>query len=312
MNLKKCLFFGCILYIILSIVFPELIISSWMALILGIIFAIILGNPYDGKTSNITSNLLKISVVGIGFGYPVSSVAELSFYEFSYVLVFIILTFFTGYVLGKFTNVERKTADLINSGTAICGASAIAAISSTIRANEKQISISLGTVFILSVSGLIIYPLIGDYLSLSERQFGLWAGLTVHDTASAIGAAQDFGANSLKIATIIKLAKVLFIIPIVFIGSVLYKNNNNKFTFPYFIVFFLFAMILNSILPNYTGFEFIKEVGKKGLQVSLFLIGANLSIKNLKSIGIKPLIHGLVLWCFLSTISLITIMYFSY
>jgi len=285
-------------------------ITSWISLVLGIVFAIILGNPYDGKTGSLTSSLLKISVVCIGFGYPISAISELSITEFSFVIIFIFLTLILGFIIGKIINVDRKIADLITAGTSICGASAIAAVASTIKANEKQISIALGTVFILSASGLIIYPIIGNYLGLTQHQFGIWAGLSVHDTASAIGAAQDFGAEALKTATIIKLAKVLFIVPLVFLGSYLYKDGNKKISFPFFIVFFLLAMFLNSISPEFIGFGTIKEIGKKGLQISLFLIGANLSIKNLKTIGIKPFLQGFLLWILISSISLLAILSF--
>jgi uncharacterized integral membrane protein (TIGR00698 family) len=219
-----------------------------------------------------------------------------------------------GFIIGKLFNVERKIADLITSGTSICGASAIAAISSTIKANEKQISVALGTVFILSASGLIFFPVIGDYLKLTQHQFGVWAGLSIHDTASAIGAAIDFDKAfdediAEKAATIIKLSKVIFIIPLVFLGSYLYKGADKKLIFPYFIIFFLFAMFLNSEFPKYESFKMIKVAGKKGLQISLFLIGTNLSIKNLKTIGIKPLLQGFLLWVIISASSLFAVLY---
>tara|TARA_B100000683_G_scaffold112254_1_gene110453 strand:- start:416 stop:1369 length:954 start_codon:yes stop_codon:yes gene_type:complete len=308
---NKILFFGCIIIIPLSLFFPELKISSWLALITGIVYTLFLGNPFEGKTNTFTSNLLKTSVVFIGFGYPISSISELTISEFSYVIIFVVFALIIGYFLSKILNVERKTSDLISSGTAICGASAIAAIASSVKANEKQISISLGTVFILSVSGLIFYPSVGKYLALSDHQFGIWSGLTIHDTASAMGTAYDFSPNSLKIATVIKLAKVLFIVPIVFFYSFIYKEGGKKIQFPIFIIFFLFAMILNSLNPQLEIFSLLKDIGKKGLQISLFLIGTNLSLKNLKSIGFKPFIYGLVIWSVLSTISLIAIKYFS-
>jgi len=220
-----------------------------------------------------------------------------------------------GFIIGKLFSVDGKIADLITSGTSICGASAIAAIASTIKANEKQISVALGTVFILSASGLIIFPIIGDYLKLTQHQFGIWAGLSIHDTASAIGAAMDFdkGFNegvAEKVAIIIKLSKVIFIVPLVFLGTFLYKEGDQKFTFPYFIIFFLLAMFLNSKFPEFDGFTTIKAAGKKGLQISLFLIGTNLSIKNLKAIGINPFLQGLLLWIMISVSSLLAIRYF--
>ncbi len=289
--------------------------TSWLALVLGITFALVLGNPYEGETRSITSNLLKISVVAIGFGYPLSAISELSISSFYFVIIFIVLTIVIGFFIGKIFYVDRKIADMISSGTAICGASAIAAIASTIRANDKQISIALGTIFILSASGLILFPIIGNYLNLTQQQFGLWAGLTIHDTASSIGAALDFDMNfennlAEKVTTIIKLAKVIFIIPLVFLAAYLYKKDIGKFIFPYFIIFFLLAMFLNSRFPEFDGFSTIKTAGKKGLQISLFLIGANLSIKNLKVIGIKPFLQGFLLWMIISISSLIAILYF--
>ena len=312
---NKIFFFGLVVLIALSSVFPFLNwITSWLALVLGIAFAILLGNPYEGKTGNITNNLLKISVVGIGFGYPISAISELSNSSFYFVVILIVLALFMGFIIGKIFNVDRKIADLITSGTSICGASAIAAIASTIKANEKQISVALGTVFMLSASGLIIFPIIGDYLKLTQHQFGVWAGLSIHDTASAIGAAMDFDKAfnediAEKVATIIKLSKVIFIVPLVFLGASLYKGGDKKFIFPYFIIFFLLAMFLNSKFPEYDGFTTIKAAGKKGLQISLFLIGTNLSIKNLKAIGIKPFLHGLLLWLMISISSLLAILY---
>ena len=315
-SFNKILFFGLVALIALSSVFTSLHwMTSWLALVLGIVFAIVLGNPYEGKTGNITNNLLKISVVGIGFGYPISAISELSNSSFYFVVIFIVLALFMGFIIGKIFNVDRKIADLITSGTSICGASAIAAIASTIKANEKQISIALGTVFILSASGLILFPIIGDYLKLTQHQFGVWAGLSIHDTASAIGAAMDFDKAfnediAEKVATIIKLSKVIFIVPLVLLGAYLYKEDNKKLTFPYFIIFFLLAMLLNSKFPEFDGFSTIKAAGKKGLQISLFLIGTNLSITNLKAIGIKPFLQGLLLWIMVSISSLIAILYF--
>lgn len=282
---------------------------------LGIIFAILLGNPYEGKSGSFTSNLLKISVVGIGFGYPLSAIAELSSSSFYFVIIFILLTIVVGAFLTKLFAVDNKTGDMISSGTAICGASAIAAIASSIKANDKQISVALGTVFILSASGLILFPILGNYLNLSQEQFGIWAGLSIHDTASAIGSALDFDKAfdrdiAEKVATIIKLAKVIFIVPLVFLGAYFYKEGNEKLSFPYFIIFFLLAMFLNSRYPEFDSFSTIKTAGKKGLQISLFLIGTNLSIKNMKAIGIKPFLHGLLLWMMVSISSLLAILHF--
>ena len=299
--------------LVLSSVFSSINwITSWMAMVIGFIFAFFFKNPYEEKIENITNKLLKLSIICIGFGYPIYSITDLSSYSFYFIILFIITTLVVGFFIGKILQVNSKISDLITSGTTICGASAIVAISSAIKANEKELSIALSTVFILSASGLILFPIIGNYLGLTPHQFGIWAGVCIHDTASSIGAAIDFDKNfsnyeAEKVAVVIKLAKVIFIVPLVFLGSYLYKENQRKISFPYFIVFFIIAMFINSKFPDYNGFLFIKELGKKGLQISLFLIGSTLAIKEIIGIGIKPLIHGTLLWITISISSLLVI-----
>lgn len=314
--IKRCIFFVLIGIIALSAICTAFSwISSWLALVLGMMFTLFLGNPYEGRIENFTSALLKISVVAIGFGYPLSAITELSSSSLYFVIIFIVIALAFGAFLTRIFAVDNKIGHMISSGTAICGASAIAAIASAIQANNKQTSIALGTVFILSASGLILFPVIGNYLQLSQEQFGIWAGLTIHDTASAIGAAIDFDTEyqnkiAEKTTVIIKLAKVIFIIPLVFFGAWMHNQDKQKNSFPYFILFFLLAMLLNSTFPAFEGFSTIKTIGKKGLQISLFLIGTNLSIHNLKTIGIKPFLHGLLIWTIVSISSLLAILYF--
>ena len=314
--IKKILFFGLISIIALSAICTSFNwISSWVALVLGIMFAIFLGNPYEGKSGGFTNSLLKISVIAIGFGYPLSAISELSTSSFYFVILFIIITLVVGAFLTRLFAIDNKIGNMISSGTAICGASAIAAIVSTIKASDKQISIALGTVFILSASGLILFPIIGNHLHLSQEQFGVWAGLTIHDTASSIGAAIDFdtefpGDIAERTTTIIKLSKVIFIVPLVFLVSLLYKEGGKKISFPYFILLFLLAMLLNSTFPGFDGFSILKNAGKKGLQISLFLIGANLSIQNLREIGMRPFLHGILIWMIVSISSLLAIRHF--
>ena len=303
-SFNKILFFG----FIILIATPFSWINSLISLVLGLLFALILGNPYQGRTSEITKYLLQFSVIGIGFGTSLTAATEIGKESFYWVFVFVLLTLFVGYLLGKFFGIERTISDLITAGTSICGGSAIAAISPVIKANEKQISVSLGTIFVLSALGLLVFPIVGDLLDMSQDDFGLWAGLAIHDTSSVLGAASDYGERSLEVATTVKLARVLFIIPLVFLGSFLYKGKNTKFTFPYFILFFLVAMYINSSLPQYSEtFTEIKFLAKKGLQITLFLIGASLSIENLKSVGVKPFFQGFLLWLLISIFSLIVV-----
>lgn len=304
--LVKILFFG----IIVVLCFPFHWISSLVALLFGLLFAIVFGNPYQQKSERITKYLLQLSIIGIGFGTSAITALELGFYSFGLIFSFILITLFLGLLFGKMFNIDTKISHLITSGTAICGGSAIVAISPVIKANEKQMSVALGTVFVLSALALFIFPIVGMYFNLSQQQFGIWAALAIHDTGSVLGAASDYGEKALEVATTVKLGRVLFIIPLVFLEVYLFKGSNRKFFFPYFIVLFLAAMLINSSFPEYAEtFSFIKLLAKKGLVITLFLIGANLSFKNLKSVGVKPFLQGFLLWILVSVSSLITILY---
>jgi uncharacterized integral membrane protein (TIGR00698 family) len=308
LNIKssKLLFFG----LIILLLFPFGWISSLVALVIGMLFAIILGNPYQQESGKITKKLLQISIIGIGFGTSAITALELGVASFGLIFGFIVFTLFVGLFFGRIFNVDTKISHLITSGTAICGGSAIAAVSPVIKANDKQMSVALGTVFVLSALALFLFPIVGVYFNLSEQQFGIWAAIAIHDTSSVLGAAADYGEQSLEVATTVKLGRVLFIIPLVFLEAYFFKGSDAKYSFPYFIVLFLVAMLINSVFPEYTEtFSFIKMLAKKGLVITLFLIGANLSFKNLKSVGIKPFAQGFLLWLIVSVSSLFTILY---
>ncbi|HIK62379.1 MAG TPA: putative sulfate exporter family transporter [Flavobacteriales bacterium] len=306
LNFQKGIFF----IIIIVLCFPFSWISSLIALVIGMLFAIILGNPYQQESGKITKKLLQISIIGIGFGTSAINALEIGATSFGLIFGFIILTLITGLLFGRIFNIDTKISHLITSGTAICGGSAIVAVSPVIKANEKQMSVALGTVFILSALALFLFPIVGAYFNLSEQQFGIWAAIAIHDTSSVLGAAADYGEQALEVATTVKLGRVLFIIPLVFLEAYFFKGSDAKYSFPYFIVLFLVAMLINSIFPGYAEtFSFIKMLAKKGLVITLFLIGANLSCKNLKSVGVKPFVQGFLLWLMISISSLLAILH---
>jgi uncharacterized integral membrane protein (TIGR00698 family) len=211
--------------------------------------------------------------------------------------------------MGRWLNIEKKTSFLISSGTAICGGSAIAAISPVIKAEEKQISVALGCVFILNSIALFIFPLIGHYLNLSQTQFGLWCAIAIHDTSSVVGAASKYGTHALEVATTVKLARALWIIPVAFLSTFLFKNKSKKVSIPYFIGLFILAMIANTYLPVVRLMSpYVINIAKAGLTLTLFLIGAGLSRKVLASVGLKPLLQGVALWVAISGAALYAVM----
>ncbi|MGL4583386.1 MAG: YeiH family protein, partial [Flavobacterium sp.] len=212
--------------------------------------------------------------------------------------------------LGKLLKIDKKISYLVSSGTAICGGSAIAAVSPVIKADEKQISVALGIVFILNSLALIIFPPIGHALGLSQVDFGLWSAIAIHDTSSVVGAAAKYGDQALEVATTVKLARALWVIPVAFLSMAFFKTKGGKVKLPYFIGLFVLAMLANSYIPAVqTVGPYIVEASKAALTLTLFLIGTSLSYKTVKSVGFKPLLEGVGLWIFISITSLLYIMY---
>lgn len=300
--------------IFISIVFLCLfsIISPPVALLLGVIIVNVFGNPFVTFNHKAITFLLQFSVVGLGFGMNASSAVSAGKEGFLLTILSIFSTLVFGLLLGKWLKTERKTSHLISCGTAICGGSAIAAISPIIKSNENQTSIALGVIFILNSIALFAFPFIGHQLDLSQKDFGLWCAIAIHDTSSVVGAANKYGAEALQVATTVKLARALWIIPISLITAVVFKSESKKIKIPYFIGLFILAMLLNSYVPKVSDFApYVVNIAKIGLTITLFLIGATLNVNTLKSVGVKPLLQGIFLWIFIAALGLVSILYFN-
>jgi uncharacterized integral membrane protein (TIGR00698 family) len=298
-QLRKAIFIIATLICLLPVVSPPI------ALLLGLVLAQLMENPYHAIAHKTTNLLLKISVVGLGFGMNVFSAIKAGREGVLFTVASISLVFIAGTLAGKFFRTDKKTSLLISAGTAICGGSAIAAISPVIKADDKQISVALGAVFILNSIALFVFPAIGHGLHLSQTQFGLWCALAIHDTSSVIGAASKYGAIALQTATTVKLARALWIIPVAFITAFVFKTDRKNIRIPYFIGLFILAMLVNTYVPFIKPVvPYITTLAKTGLTVTLFLIGTSLSFKTLKTVGVKPLLQAVLLWVLISGISL--------
>ena len=281
------------------------LISPPIALLMGLIIAQFIGHPYLHLNHKATHILLQVSVVGLGFGMNVTSALKAGKEGILFTIVSIIGTLVIGFFMGKFLKIEKKTSYLISTGTAICGGSAIAAISPVIKAEEKQISVALGTIFILNSAALFLFPFIGHQLNLSQSQFGMWCAIAIHDTSSVVGAASKYGPQALEIATTVKLARALWIIPVAFLSTFIFKNKESKIKIPYFIGLFVLAMIANTYIPFVQQYNhYLTNIAKAGLTLTLFLIGCGLNRKTISSVGFKPLIQGVILWMIISTAAL--------
>lgn len=284
------------------------VVSPPIALFLGIIFINIFGQVFNAD--KIIKIVLQVSIVGLGFGINLKQALQAGSEGFLFTVFSITLIVVLGIVLGYIFRIDKIITQLISFGTAICGGSAIAAIAPILKADGKQTSVSLGIIFLLNALALFIFPEIGQYFHLSQNQFGIWSAIAIHDTSSVVGAASKYGHEALQTATTVKLARALWIIPISFMLSFLNKSGG-KVKIPYFIGFFILAILVNSYFPAIKEVtDYVVDFSKSSLKVALFLIGTGLSFQNLKNIGIKPLLLGIILWVVISVISLFAVLEF--
>jgi uncharacterized integral membrane protein (TIGR00698 family) len=296
--LAKILFF---LALVLS--FTGLL-SPPIALTIGILFGLCFAHPYAAVARTSARILLQICVVALGFGMNLHEVLKAGRSGFVYTALGISFALVVGLALGKLLRVRGNSSFLITSGTAICGGSAIAAIGPILHADDEEMSVSLGTVFILNSVALLIFPPIGGALHLSQSQFGLWAALAIHDTSSVVGAAAKYGPQALIIGTTVKLARALWIVPLALATAAL-KRSKSKIQFPWFILFFCLAAVLNTYVPAISPFSHsIFTLGRLGLTATLFLIGTGISRATLKEVGWRPLLQGVLLWAAVGLASL--------
>jgi len=277
--------------------------SPPIALALGLAFALTVGSPF--KTSKATKYLLQASVVGLGFGMNLQKVIAAGRTGILFTLATIAGTLLLGYTLGRAMSISSGTAHLISSGTAICGGSAIAAVGPVIGASDEEMSVSLGTVFVLNSIALFVFPMIGTALQLTQNQFGVWSAIAIHDTSSVVGAASAYGAEALQVATTVKLTRALWIVPLALGTAFAFRRNKAKVAIPWFIGLFVLASVLRTYVaaPDAV-WETIVRIARIGLTVTLFLIGSQLSRASLKAVGVRPLILGVVLWIVISAAGL--------
>ena len=286
-------------------------LSTWVTppvvLFIGLVFALLCGQAYPTFNKNISKKLLQYSVIGLGFGMNLQASLASGKEGMLFTIISVIGTLLIGMFIGcKILKLNRNTSYLISSGTAICGGSAIAAVGPIIKAKDTDMSMALATVFILNAIGLFLFPALGHWLGLSQQEFGTWAAIAIHDTSSVVGAGAAYGEEALQVATTIKLTRALWIIPLALVTSVIFRSEGKKISIPWFILFFIVAMLINTyLLADYPKIgKFIAGIARKGLIITMFFIGASLSVDVIKSVGIRPLLQGILLWIIISAASL--------
>jgi uncharacterized integral membrane protein (TIGR00698 family) len=299
-------------------------LSPWasppVALAIGLLIGLTAGNPFRRRTRALTKSLLQASVVGLGFGMDLQQIVKAGRSGFIYTAIGISLAMLLGFALTRLLHVEPTAGFLISAGTAICGGSAIAAVGPVVAADDEEMSVALGTVFILNSIALLIFPAIGAWLHLSQSQFGLWAALAIHDTSSVVGAGAKYGALALAVATTVKLARALWIVPLTLGTAAVMRRRDAanpgratpahkaRVPWPWFILFFVLAAVANTFIPaGAPAFHTLARLGIIGLTATLYLIGSGVSRATLKQVGARPLIQGVLLWLIVAIASIAAI-----
>lgn len=280
-------------------------INAPIALLAGLIFAFCLKNPCPKFNKKTSKYLLQVAVVCLGFNMNLQESLQSGSEGMMFTVVSVVGVMILGILIGYWFNLNRKTAYLISSGTAICGGSAIAAVGPVLKANENEMAVSLGVIFILNAIALFIFPPIGHMLDMSQQQFGTWAAIAIHDTSSVVGAGEQYGEVALQMATLIKLTRALWIIPLALVTMFIFREKGSKVSIPWFIFIFILAMIVNTYvkLPEWFVTAMV-WIARRGMVVTLFMIGASLSLATVRQVGIKPLLLAISLWIIISLTSL--------
>lgn len=293
--------------IFITAMFAVPFLEPAFALLLGLLVSLTIGHPFLNINSRITHILLQISVVGLGFGMNVDQALEAGKNGVVFTIFSILFTLGLGIFLSRKLKVAKDTGFLVSGGTAICGGSAIAALAPVINAKEKDITVAMGTIFLLNAAALLIFPYFGRLLEMSNEQFGYWCAIAIHDTSSVVGAAKTFGNEALSIATTTKLIRALWIIPLSLVAAFTYKKEGGKrsnITIPWFIFLYVIAMVIATYVPRFEHFyTSAVSYAKIGMLFTLFLIGAGLSKETIKQVGFKPILLGIILWAFISVLS---------
>src|SRR5216684_299766 len=285
-----------VLFILAVLVSGSGLVSPPVALTAGIVFGLSFVHPYSSGSRNFARILLQAAVVALGFGMNLHEVIKAGRSGFLYTALGISFALAMGLALGKLFEVRGNSSYLITAGTAICGGSAIAAVGPILHADEEEMAVSLGTIFILNSVALLIFPFIGGVLHLSQSQFGLWAALAIHDTSSVVGASARYGTQALVIGTTVKLARALWIVPLA-LTTVAIKHSKSRVQLPWFILFFCLAAVLNTYSSVISHFSYsLFTLGRLGLTATLFLIGTGISRATLKEVGWRPMLQGVLLW----------------
>ena len=279
--------------------------NSALSLFLGMLLALIYKLPDGFFTQKYGSKILQTGIVFLGGSLSIGTVYQTNSDYFVWISIFVVLSFAAVVFLGRLMGVSKKLSFLLASGTAICGGTAIASVAPSIKAKPEELTTAITIIFLLNAIAVLAFPLSNEYIKLNDVQFGAWAALAIHDTASVVGAASSVGEVSVEVAATLKVARTIWIIPLVIFSAWLYRNKNDGFGLPIFVVFFIVAALLNTILqPNEVIVEYLKFINRICLLTGLFCIGTQISRESLALLEFKPITLAIAIWALIIPTSL--------
>ena len=271
--------------------------NAALAIFAGILFAYLLQPPATFFTRRIGTMPLQIGIVLLGATISLPYAIDVSSDYLPWISLFVIVSFFTGLILGKLLGIHHRIAFLLSSGAAICGGTAMAAVAPIIKAKPQELLIAMTIVFLLNAVAIILFPIIGEYLEMTNFEFGAWSALAIHDTSSVIGSATIFSNESAQVAATLKLGRTVWLIPLLLIANWIFNKQTEATKFPRFIIFFILAIIANTVFNfNEQAINIFQIISKGFLLVGLFCIGSQFDTNELKSLSGKPLILALIIW----------------
>ena len=287
------------LYLILSIAALVAIIigNAALSIFLGILFTYFFKPPKIFFLRSIGTIPLQIGIVLLGATISLPYAIDISSEYLPWISLFVIVSFFAGLLIGKILGVNNRIAFLLSSGAAICGGTAMAAVAPIIKAKPQELLIAMSIVFLLNAIAILLFPLAGNYLEMSNFEFGAWSALAIHDTSSVIGSAISYSNESVQAAATLKLGRTIWLIPLILIANWIINKNTQAAKFPRFIIFFLLAIIANTVFSfNDEILSNLQIASQSLLMLGWFCIGSQFELYELKSISVKPLALALILW----------------
>lgn len=287
--------------------------SSVIALLLGMLIAQGLSAWRLQGLEAIYNLSLKLAIVGLGFNFNIFDLLS-NGQRVAYLCIAIVcLGFALSTILARLFKLPNGLALLLGAGSSICGGSAIAAIAPLLRVQRQQISLALSLIFLFNLLLLLLLPLIGRYLALDDRFFGIWAGLAIHDTSGVLAAAEQYSQAALETATLVKLTRVCLIVPVGIIIHWIYRRSNTPSLscslVPWYVLAFIAASCLHSFvsLPS-LAMGAIQAASHFFLLLALAAIGLLCPIATLLATGIKPILFAAILCVLLAVSSYLMVM----